>query len=328
MKVNKKVAIIGAGIAGIAAARELEAVADVRVFEKSRGLGGRIATRRAEPFAFDHGAQFFTARTRQFQSLINKFPESVVQPWSAKVVTLEADRKRFKREWYEDHFIGLPGMNGLLKAMASNLSLQTGTQVGQIAANGDQWRLLNEHQESLGDFDWVISAAPAPQTLALLSEVFTDLPRIAAAQYSPCYALMLGFDQAPALHFDAASVRNEPVAWIAVNNNKPSRPEAASILIHSDNNWAEENLDTDQDEIIAGLLASFEQVTGIDGRSAKYSSLHRWRYARVEQHLESDFLLDSKNSLAACGDWCRGNRVEDAYLSGDNLGKSLASLLG
>ena len=322
---SKKVAIIGAGIAGIAAARELEAVADVRVFEKSRGLGGRIATRRAEPFAFDHGAQFFTARKRQFQSLINKFPGSVVQPWSAKVVTLEADRKRFKREWYEDHFIGLPGMNGLLKAMASNLSLQTGTQVGQIAANGDQWRLLNVHQESLGDFDWVISAAPAPQTLALLPEVFTDLPRIAAAQYSPCYALMLGFDQAPALHFDAASVRNQPVAWIAVNNNKPSRPEAASILIHSDNNWAEENLDTDQDEIIARLLASFEQVTGIDGRSAEYSSLHRWRYASTPKPAGVDFLKDEALQLAACGDWCVGSKVEAAFLSATALAADFAA---
>ena len=324
---NMKVAIIGAGISGIAAARELTAVADVRVFEKSRGLGGRITTRRAEPFAFDHGAQFFTARSTAFQTLINGFPSSIVQPWSAKLVTLEPERKTFKREWYEEHFIGLPGMNGMLKAMASDLPLQLGTRVSQIQANAKQWRLRNEHQESLGDFDWVISAAPAPQTLALLPESFPELQRIATAQYSPCFALLLGLDQATELNFDAAIVRNEPIAWIAVNNKKPDRARGTSIVIHSDNSWAETNLEADQDEVIAALLASFKRVTGVDGTTAKYTSLHRWRYARVEQHLQSDFLLDSQLRLAACGDWCRGNRVEDAYLSGQSLGKSIADLV-
>lgn len=322
-----KVAIVGAGISGIAVARQLNEIANVTVFEKSRGLGGRMAARRAGDFAFDHGAQFFTARSDEFKTLLGEFSGSVVQEWLPKIVTLEAGHKTFKREWFEEHYVALPTMNGLIKAMAEGLRVEKQTRVARIEKCGQYWELLDDEGNSLGEFDWVISTAPVPQTIELLPDVFSQRSQLDAVDFSPCYALMLGFEEPLRLNFDAALVRASPLAWIALNGSKPGRPSGTSLLLHSDNGWAAEHLEDDQDTVAGEMKRALQEMTGIDAQSASYESLHRWRYARVESALEMPYLLDEENQLAACGDWCLGNRVEDAFLSGQALANALAARL-
>ncbi len=325
MEVNDftKIAVIGAGMAGITVARRMSSMAEVTVFEKSRGIGGRMTTRRAGDYAFDHGAQFYTARSAGFTALIEQAGADVIQPWQPKLITLEQGRKPFKRQWFEPHYVGLPGMNSVLKQWATGFTVHTGTRVNRIQKCRQGYRLLDESEHSLGDFDWVICSAPAPQTLDLLPQYCSFRESIDAVEFEPCFALMLGFAQLPAIHFDAAVVRNEPIAWIGVNNSKPGRKPASSLLIHSDNHWATEHLDESEHDISEALSASLAAITDVDSNVAEYRSLHRWRYAKVATPLSDAFLIDTENRLAACGDWCSGNRVEDAFLSGEALATSL-----
>lgn len=324
---HKKIAIIGAGISGITAARELAGDASVCVFEKSRGLGGRMATRRAGGFSFDHAAQFFTARSNEFREQIEFAGDKAVRAWTPQVITIERGSRSYKREWFETHFVGTPGMNEILKMMTKNLSIRFSTRVSHLQAQSGVWRLYDDQRQSLGDFDWVISSAPVPQTLDVLPDCFSHRSLMREAEFSPCYALMLGFEQLPSLGFDAAVVKNEAIAWISANHSKPGRSEGKSLLIHSDNYWAAENLEADQEFIINRLTQCLGELTAIEADKAKHIALHRWLYARVEKNLATDYLLDSRNKLAACGDWCRGNRVEDAFLSGQQLAKELKKLL-
>jgi len=159
---------------------------------------------------------------------------------------------------------------------------------------------------------------------------------MAKVEFSPCYALMLGQEQPPALSFDAAVVKNDAIAWISVNNSKPGRSlgkegvegmASTSLLVQSDNRWAASNLEADQESVAKQLMSCVTQLTKIDAGDVTHLALHRWRYARVENNIATDFLLDAKNKLAACGDWCRGNRVEDAFLSGQRLGKEIRKAL-
>ena len=65
--------VIGAGISGLAAATELaRAGCKTIILEKSRGIGGRMATRRVGAAVCDHGAQFFTVRTRAFAATVTE----------------------------------------------------------------------------------------------------------------------------------------------------------------------------------------------------------------------------------------------------------------
>jgi len=322
------IAIIGAGLAGITLARELRGVADVTVFEKSRGYGGRMATRHAEPYQFDHGAQFFTARSAEFKQVLQEVgKQNACALWEPKIVTLQAGNKSFKREWFEPHYVGVPGMNALCKALTSDCPVHLQSEVTSITRESASWRLSGASDISYGVFDWVISAIPSPQALALMPPDFSCRPALKAVDFSPCLALMLGLPSQPALPFAAAVVRESPIGWIAVDSSKSGRARASSIVIHSDNDWARSHVDTGAEEVSELLLAALREVMGDAEEKAENRALHRWRYARAESFVGADYLLDGDKKLAACGDWCLGNRVEDAFASGLRLGEKLKLIL-
>ena len=100
------IAIIGAGLAGLTAANILKNNANITLFEKSRGVGGRIATRRSEPYFFDHGAQFFKARSAEFKDFINPMiKQGIIQTWNARFVEFENRKITTRRNWDFDYQI-------------------------------------------------------------------------------------------------------------------------------------------------------------------------------------------------------------------------------
>lgn len=324
----KSIAIIGAGLAGVTLAQQLRDCAQLRVFEKSRGFGGRMATRRTGCFEFDHGAQFFTARSQQFQSLIDHcLAQQQVSIWQARVLGLDPEKKPFKREWFEPHYVTVPGMNSLAKALANEREVLLNTRVAGIEPGDRGWRLKTADGEDLGQFDWVISTLPAPQAQELLPDCFTHHTTLKEVEFSPCFSLMLGFDAAPRLNFDAAVIKNSPLGWIAMNSSKHCRSDSFSLVVHSDNEWARLQLDNDLDDVRDKMLETLQGLLGESLPAPVHVEIHRWKYARAETACEQRFLLDESNGFAACGDWCGGNRVEDAYLSGLELGNQMRSLL-
>ncbi|MGB5510127.1 MAG: FAD-dependent oxidoreductase, partial [Woeseiaceae bacterium] len=202
-----RIAIIGAGLAGLVVARRLSGHHEVAVFEKSRGVGGRMATRRASPFEFDHGAQFFTARSAAFRKFLEPLISAgVVASWNARFVELPAGPASGDRQWADDypHYVGVPGMNAVGKWLARNLDVQTGVEVANINRGGRRWRLTDTHGTDLGDFDWVVLAAPAPQTARLAPAESDISERAMTARMRACCALLLGFDAPLDLPWDAA----------------------------------------------------------------------------------------------------------------------------
>lgn len=131
----KKIAIIGAGLAGLTAAHFLRQKADITIFEKSRGVSGRLSTRRAEPYHFDHGAQYFSARTDQFKDFIQPLIHSgVIEPWNARFVDI-SNREISSVKSGDDHdsyYIGVPGMNAIGKYLSRDLDVRIGGCVDSI----------------------------------------------------------------------------------------------------------------------------------------------------------------------------------------------------
>jgi hypothetical protein len=323
----KSLAIIGAGIAGITLARQLQGSAEVSVFEKSRGFGGRMSTRRTGSYQFDHGAQFFTARSKQFQSLIDDcMAENQIQAWLPQILTLDTQKKPFKREWSEPHYVATPSMNSLCETLALGLNVTLDTQVASIDALAQGWLLKDPAGERLGHFDWVISTLPAPQAKELLPDCFAYKSELSTTDFSPCFSLMLGFESTHELNFDAAVVRNSPLSWIASNSSKPGRPASFSLMVHSDNAWARTQLESNIDDVRHRMLEALDKLMGDSLPLPNHIAIHHWEYANAETSCEESFLLDESNRLAACGDWCGGNRVEDAFLSGLKLGEQLRTL--
>ncbi len=317
-------AVIGAGLAGLVVARQLEGDFKVIVFEKSRNVGGRLSTRYAEDFVFDHGAQYFTARSRAFRSFIRPMlAEGLLQSWTPKVVTIEKNKKPYKRQWFEPHYVATPNMNELGKVLCRDLDVIKESRIRSLVPDSDGWRLELSDGELTECFDWVISTAPAPQTLTIMPPTFLHRQRLESVTMTACFSLMLGFDEAPMISFDAAIVKNSKIGWLAINSHKPDRNGSYALLVQTSPEWADENIDMCPDRVESILISELQELIDIDWPTPVHSDLHRWRYAGTSVAADEDYLIDHKNQLAACGDWCIEGRVEAAFLSARALAREL-----
>jgi len=337
----KHIAIIGAGMAGVTCARTLrQAGHQVTLFEKSRGLGGRMATRTSAYGSFDHGAQYFTVRDPRFELAIRTAP-GVCKPWAANAVRVLDPNGRVIEAGLpggEPHWVATPGMNGLVKAWAAPLvadgQVHLLTHVNQIMADPlrkNGWQLQTETvdggQQVFAGFDRVILAIPSEQANVLLKA--SALSKLGAAltnvQVDPCWTLMLAYPQAvhPGLitlgpQWSAARSTHHRIAWMARESSKPGRERIERWTVQASAAWSAEHLNDTPDRISGKLIKAFAEITGIRATPA-YAQVQRWVYAKTKQPLGQSHLWFADKGIGVCGDWCLGHRVEDAFVSGLEL---------
>ena len=325
-RVNPRIAVIGAGIAGLSVSAALAAHARVCIFEKSRGVGGRMSTRRQPPWAFDHGTQFFTARNRAFREFLAPLQTAgIVREWEGPVVYLEPGERPRKRLWFEPHYVACPGMNALCKHMGEGLEIHTGIEVAPLAQRSPAgWVLMDTSGGDLGLFDAVVCTAPSPQAVRLLDEHLPADAQLRTVRYRACVALMAGFDTPWQPTWIAGKARDNPVEWIAAQSTRPGRNMPAALVAHASADWSDASLERPPAEVQQEMLASVAALTGLQMDRATHLALHRWRYALVDADTAAEEAwVDLNAGLAAAGDWCSASRVEDAWLSGQRLAESL-----
>jgi renalase len=296
-----KIAIVGAGIAGLAAARALrDRGHTVAVFERSAVAGGRVATRIVSAIelpkglsgelAFDYGAQYFTVRDDRFSELAAEWErDRIIAKWTGRIVS-------FDGEGWEDvaegtsRYVGTPGMSAITNAMAAGLDIRFGQR---IEAPGT---LLQE-------FDRVIVATPPAAATAV--------------SMKPCWTVMAAFEERVAARFDAAFVNGSALGWIARNSSKPKRNwKIDTWVLHASTAWSQAHLDDRPDDVGAFLMEAFEDLIAAGLPRAFYATVHRWKYATADPPLAVGAMHDPESRITLCGDWCAGSRIEDAFLSG------------
>ncbi|MEO1748970.1 MAG: NAD(P)-binding protein, partial [Pseudomonadota bacterium] len=176
----EKIAIIGAGLSGSVLARTLtDAGFDITVFEKSGGTGGRLATRRTEFGALNHGAQYLTAKSAPFRAMLTGLSSvGSVNEW-------EPEGKDRNRTWH----VGAPGMSGLVKPLLKGVNVVGRTRITSVIEDSGRIQLVSGEQP-LGAFGRVLVTAPAPQTYDLLAPFDPVFQSLAAVRYAPCWTLM------------------------------------------------------------------------------------------------------------------------------------------
>ena len=328
MSAQPEVAVIGAGVAGLACASELaRSDVTVTVLERARGLGGRLATRRRGNLAFDHGAQFITARSRPFVRYV-----TVARNAGAAAAWTPSILEDGHRNWdapIEDWYIGTPGMSGIVRPLARGLTLQTGTLVHELIRRDHGWELETDTGRRLGPFNAVVTAVPAPQALSLLAPHGRAFRHLISVQMAPCWSLMVSFECGPPVESDVFRWTDGPLALAACESSKPGRPaDRGSWVIHATPRWSREHLEADAQEAAQLMLHSFATAVGSGLPAPAWVHAHRWRHAMVEQALGLPCLLDADIAAGACGDWCIAPRVEAAFESGRAMAHSVLSMLG
>ena len=319
------VAVIGAGLAGCTVAHHLSEIATIKLFEKSKSPGGRIATRLSCEHQFDHGAQFFTAKSSGFKDFLTPLVDAgCVARWDGRFAEFDGSQLIRQTEWdgSPPHWVGTPTMSGFVERLSNGMDCVFEVEVARVEKEGDRWVLFDAQGNLLGDYDWIILTAPAPQTHNLLPNEISFKTQVGLIKMLGCYSLMLGYRHAVNLPFDAALVKNANISWISVNSSKPNRKNF-SILVHSTNRWAEQNMNTDLAEVQEKLFEFTSEILGFNVKSADYVETKRWRFANSVRQTDQPFFLDRSNQVASCGDWCIRGRIEYAFLSAKKLAVEL-----
>jgi renalase len=326
----KRIAIIGAGLSGLVLAQKLSKKADVTVFEKANGLGGRMSTRYALPFVFDHGAPCFTARSDEFYAFLKPHIDAgTIAPWQGEVITLEIGKKEERHLWHESHLVPLPNMNSLCHALSGDLNIRPRCEVAPLGSQtGSGWELHDKNEQRLGYFDWVISTAPPAQTVQLLAAQVSETDAIRSMNMQSCFALLLGFNRPWTKKWIFANVRNNPIKYIAVNSSKPSRnSNLTCLVIHTQSHWANAHIDHDINEMQHFLLQEFNRVTDINAQQADYISTHRWRYSTVGETPKPSHYINWEQGLAATSDWCASSHIEQVWFAANKLAELMLAAL-
>jgi len=286
------------------AARALhETGVSVTVFEKARGFGGRMNTRRSAQGLFDMGAQYFTARDPLFMTAVRRWcDEGVAVEWKGRIV--ESHGGPLLERGGEVRYRGEPGMSRICRFLGADLTVRFERRVTRIERRRDAWFLDNE-----GRFDAVLVSAPASQSAQLLEPVAPALAqRARTAAMVPCVALAILFEAPLSVGFQGAILRQGPLSWVWIDEDK--------AVLHAAPDWSQEHFDQPETETTATLLHALRALVGAGLPETVRVAQHGWRFARTVEALGVPYLWDPDLRIGACGDWCLGARIESAYLSG------------
>lgn len=335
---RSNIAVIGAGLAGLSCARHLQdAGCRVTVFEKARGPGGRMSTRRGDDWQCDHGAQYFTVRDNRFRDEVARWEAAgVAALWQPRLAVLDASGSvAHKAPDSVARFVGVPRMSAPAGWLAANLRVHSGRTIVAMQHDRAGWRLHSqEHGVHDDRYDAVVLAIPAPQATVLMQPLLPLTARQIDLGMAPCWTLMLRY-RTPAIRFapgyDAAFVNQGPLGWIARDGSKPGRQGSAAWVLQATAAWSAQHLEQDSETVIAALLAAFAQL---GAPPPDQVTAHRWRYARAGEPQQNPQDHDGEGGdramlreavwlpavrVGVCGDWLGGGRVEDAWLSGRAL---------
>ena len=308
MNEHTDICIIGGGIAGLSAAAALAASGQrIVVLDKGRGPGGRMAARRVElagaQVSFDHGAQYFTARDPAFRDQVAAWEAAgVAARWPAAG---------------EDAWVGTPGMNAPIRAMAAGFDVRWGLRAERLRRDGARWHVDAGEQGITAAT--VLVAVPAEQAAVLLAEPAPDLAALASGVTSaPCWAVMAAF-AAPLGLPDTFRSDSAPISWAARNSAKPGRGGGEAWVIHGSPERSRALIDLPKEEAATALLADFFAATGTAPSTPTHLDSHRWLYALPKALTGEGARFDPALRVGIAGDYCHSPRVEGAWLSGRRL---------
>lgn len=318
------VLILGAGLAGLAAARDLAAAgARVQVLDKSRGVAGRAATKRFGALRLDHGARFFTARQPRTLALVEEgLKAGWLSEWTRQLPTWQAGQITVP-EGGHPRYVGRSGMSEIGKALADGLDVQTGTQITRLERGEGDWQLTSTDGRMFRGQTLLLNA-PAPQLSVLLAGL-TGPPETAALDTAgldsvtlrPCWAVGAALEADLEVDWPALTVKGHPaLEWIAREHTK--RPGPPALMLHARADWSEQHLEDPPEQVQAALIAAAWEIVGDFGVSASFA--HRWLYATPDRRFPGTCGWLPERRLGWCGDWCEsdehGPRLEAALLSG------------
>ena len=322
----KNVAVIGAGITGITLANLLQKKVNLTVFEKSRGVGGRMATRRAEPYQFNHGAQYFKIENKEFKNFLQPLIQNkIIKHLEANhIEILNKEVIKRTKTYNKIYYTPVSKMNSVVKYLINNnFFIKLLCKIDKTIKENDKWFIIDSDKASYGPYDWLFITIPPNQALEILYNNFKFLDIIKKIKMRSCYSLMLGFDKIKEFDFDTALFLDEDVRWLSIRKKIIENKKYYNLLINSSHNFAEKNVNGSKDKISDYLIKQVSDIIKYELNNYEHKALHFWKYAMSEKNNNLGSLLDEDLKVIVCGDWCMNGKVEGGFLSAKDAAKKL-----
>ena len=335
------IAVIGAGVAGLTCAQQLhQAGYRVVVIEKSRGMGGRLATRRLQGTHADHGVCYLKPKDDRFKALITTLLDrSILQPWTDTIYELDAEGQLIAPPEANrgSRYASPTGISTIAKFLSTGLATHLNQRVEAIRPIHQGWELQVELDGTRSGITAaaIISAIPAPQAVALLESIPEGeevLTRLRSIQFSACISAIAVYspqDLSAIPWKGVTSIHDPEIGWVGLDSSKQNSPSQPVVVVQSTAAFANRHLETtDLHPIGQALLNRAAQFLEPWLATPEVLQVHRWRYAFPINPLTEPFLSANTTSpLLFTGDWCGGNRVESAFLAGSSTAKQINSQL-
>jgi predicted NAD/FAD-dependent oxidoreductase len=333
------VAVVGAGLSGLSCARELVASGQsVRVWDKGRGLGGRLATRRisssarpGETASFDHGAQFFTARSPEFTAEVEGWQaQGLARPWFHGQSTLLEDNTVEEKPDGHPRFCCPRGASGIAKHLARGLDVQTDVRVTRFEHDGEAWTLHAEPEAGKPvqiRARSLVLTPPVPQSLELLAASEIELPPglaqvLGGMRYERCIAVMLWLSEPPCVpNGGALYAKTSKLSWLGDNASK-GLSEVPALTLHGAPDWSAANWEAGDANVVAQLS---QAARAFWSGEILTSSVARWKYSKPIEPRECGCEVWREKNVIFAGDAFNGAKVEGAWLSGRAAAREILS---
>lgn len=322
---TQRVAVIGAGLAGLSCARVLrKAGCYVEVFERDRVIGGRLGTMRFGTTQFDHGCQYLTAKSDRFRAFTQEITASgYAARWEPRTAQA-ADGSSTLQSW----IVGTPGMASVVRPLAESVRIHTGRSVHTIKRADKAWHLWFDDQSSAGPFAAVAIAVPPVGARLLLGDLDEISEPLAKVHLAPCWALMVKLEDAVLPGGDVFSDMSQVVRWIARNNSKPGRSQqGTTIVVHAAQQWSRETEEIEPEVVAEELWTEVCRVLDMPRVQPALLHAYLWRQGLTDTPLGETFVFQREHMIGVGGDWCRGRLAEQAFDSGAALGRAIVEAL-
>ncbi len=306
---SSKTAIIGAGMAGITAARTLTAAGQpVQIFEKSRGSGGRLASKSSEMGRVNLGTQAFNTDNALFLEELQSWQQA---GW-VKRCTAE-----------NTHWLGAPYMSALTRNLLGEIPALFACEIRELSHSNKGWLLHDQYGQEHGPFQQLIMAIPAPQAEVLLSNCVPELAEQAASVVmQPAWMVALGFKKPITLPSDLAHLNNSTIAEVIHTPQSADHP-MQTLMLRASVEWSTEHLEDQHGQVIDTLTQALTTLLGTPLPQADSAFAHRWRYALGALPEPYTLLADPQRGLYVAGDWCGHGDVQSAWKSGQQAAQQL-----
>lgn len=314
MTSSPRFALIGAGLAGLTCAQQLQrAGLSVEVFDKARGPGGRLSSRRRSGTTFDIGAQHLTAQSTAFQQQLKVWQSN---GWVASVD---------QQHWYP-----LARMSALTRHLSQSLNLHSATRLVQLQQINNLWWLIDDQQQQHGPYDQLVLALPVAQALDLLADHNPSLSQqLQHTGHQPVWVAYFAFETSvPCAPSHSSSNTTSLRRW-TLQNDKPGQQQILQRwVVEATADWSQAHVNLPTEQVADKLFTHWcnDAALAIPPQPVLLEA-HRWLYGLTATPLPQPWLMDQNTGISLCGDFCLGTTAEAAWLSGLALGQQLSKLI-